>query len=164
GFPIRDEAGKVYRVTGVAEDITERRRADEKIKGLNRVYAVLSGINGLIVRVRDRDELFREACGLAVEAGKFRMAWIGLVDREAGLVKPAASAGEVGDFFESAPLTVVENKPGGHGLAGRAVRDMKPMISNDVQNDPQRLMRKELNERGIKSLAVIPLLVGGEAI
>src|SRR3989449_9729512 len=55
-------------------------------------------------------------------------------------------------------------RSGGHGLAGRAVRDMKSMISNDVTNDPQRLMRKELDERGIKSLAIIPLMVGGEAI
>jgi diguanylate cyclase (GGDEF)-like protein len=40
---------------------------------------------------------------------------------------------------------------------------MKPVISNNVENDPQRLMRKELDERGIKSLAIIPLMVGGEA-
>jgi len=39
------------------------------------------------------------------------MAWIGLVDRAAGLVKPVASAGEVGDFFESAPLAVTETTP-----------------------------------------------------
>src|SRR5207244_5192798 len=122
GFPIRDEAGKVYRVTGVAEDITERRRADEKIKGLNRVYAVLSGINGLIVRVRDRDELFREACGLAVEAGKFRMAGIGLVDREAMLVKPVAWHGTDAGYIALMPLGLVDTDAQGRGLVGRAVR------------------------------------------
>src|SRR5439155_1556065 len=137
---------------------------EERVERLTRVHAVLSGINAAIVRIRDQQELFHEACRIAIEHGKFRMAWVGLVDRAAGLVKPVASAGEVGDFFESAPLAVIENKPGGHGLAGRAVRDMKPMISNDVTNDPQRLMRKELDERGIKSLAIIPLMVGGEAI
>ncbi|TMI01192.1 MAG: PAS domain S-box protein, partial [Betaproteobacteria bacterium] len=66
--------------TGFIRDITNRKEAEEKIRRLNRVYAVLSGINALIVRARDREELLREACGLAVEAGKFRMAWIGLVD------------------------------------------------------------------------------------
>src|SRR5207302_4188913 len=87
-----------------------------------------------------------------------------VVDREAGLVKPVASAGEVRDFFESAPLAVTENKPGGYGLAGRAIRGKKAMISNNVKNDPQRLMRKEMDERGINSLAVIPLIVDGDAI
>jgi hypothetical protein len=44
------------------------------------VYAVLSGINTLIVRVHNRDALFREACRTAVEAGAFKMAWIGVID------------------------------------------------------------------------------------
>ncbi|TMH97510.1 MAG: EAL domain-containing protein, partial [Betaproteobacteria bacterium] len=158
------DAGSTERWFSTLQDITEQKRAEERIKRLNRVYAVLSGINTLIVRVRDREELYREACRIALEAGQFRMAWIGIVDQEAGLVKPVASAGEVGDFFESAPLAVIENKPGGHGLAGRAIRGKKAMISNDIRNDPQRLMRKELDERGINSLAVIPLIVGGEAI
>jgi PAS domain S-box-containing protein len=34
-FPIRDEAGRVYRVTGVATDITERVLAQQKIRSLN---------------------------------------------------------------------------------------------------------------------------------
>src|SRR5213595_2055714 len=58
------------------QDVTEHRLAEEKILRLTRVYAVLSGINGLIVRVRDRDELFRDACRVAVEAGKFKLAWV----------------------------------------------------------------------------------------
>src|SRR5712691_2277995 len=41
---------------------------------------------------------------------------------------------------------------------------MKPVISNDVQNEPQMPMRKECEERGINSLAVIPLTVGSEAV
>src|SRR3989449_9068415 len=158
------DPGSAERWFSTLQDITDQKRAEDRIKRLNRVYAMLSGINTLIVRVRDREELYREACRMAVAAGQFRMAWIGVVDQQSGLVKPVASAGEVGDFFESAPLAVIENKPGGHGLAGRAIRGKKPMLSNDIRNDPQRLMRKELDERGINSLAVIPLIVGGEAI
>ncbi|HYS52090.1 MAG TPA: PAS domain S-box protein, partial [Burkholderiales bacterium] len=72
------------------QDVTEHWLAEEKIHRLTRVYAVLSGINALIVRVRDRDELFREACRIGVEAGKFKLAWLGVVDREAARVKPVA--------------------------------------------------------------------------
>src|SRR3989442_15780310 len=75
------------------QDVTEHRLAEEKILRLTRVYAVLSGINALIVRVRDRDELFREACRIAVEAGKFKLAWLGVVDREVGRVKLVAWPG-----------------------------------------------------------------------
>src|SRR5207253_3217653 len=81
------------------QDVTEHRLAEEKILRLTRVHAVLSGINALIVRVRDRDELFREACRIAVEAGKFKLAWLGVVDREAMRVKPVAWHGGEQDYF-----------------------------------------------------------------
>ena len=151
-----------YATVSTFHDETERKAQRDRIERLTRVYAMLSGINGTIVRVRERRELFDEACRIAVEAGRFRMAWIGLVEGDA--VHPVSSAGDVRDFFERAPLAVVETRPGGHGLAGRAVREMKPMVSNDVQNDPQRLMKAECLERGIRSLAVLPLLLEGKAI
>jgi diguanylate cyclase (GGDEF)-like protein/PAS domain S-box-containing protein len=146
------------------QDITASKQAEQRIKRLNRVYAVLSGINTLIVRAGNRDELFAEACRIAVDHGQFNMAWIGLVDKQAAVVKPVASAGNVGDFFAAAPMAVLENKPGGHGLSGRAIRARKPMISNDVRSDAQRLMKKELESRNINSVAVLPLIVAGEAI
>lgn len=34
GFPIKDEAGKVIRIVGVAEDITERKHADDQLREL----------------------------------------------------------------------------------------------------------------------------------
>jgi PAS domain S-box-containing protein len=69
--PVLDESGKIQHFIAVKEDITERKQAEKKIDGLNRVYAVLSGINALIVRVRDKEELLRGACQIAVEAGRF---------------------------------------------------------------------------------------------
>jgi GAF domain-containing protein len=56
-----------------------RQEQQRHIARLNRIYAVLSGINSTIVRVRRREELFREACRIAVSAGGFRLAWFGLV-------------------------------------------------------------------------------------
>ncbi len=146
------------------QDITETVAAEERIKRLNRIHAVLSGINAAIVRIRGREELFRESCRIAVEAGRFVMAWIGVVDRDASVVRPVASAGDVGDFFDAAPMAVQESTPGGHGFAGRAIRSKQPVTSNDVKNDPQRLMRGKLDQRGVNSLAVIPLLVNDEAV
>jgi len=125
---------------------------------------VLSGINTLIVRVRDREELFREACRIAVEHGGFRMAWIGMADKEAGVVQPIAAAGDVRDFFESARLKLSAADPQRFGLAGAAVQDMKTQVSNDIGKDPQRLNKAEMADRGINSVAIIPLAVGGKAI
>jgi len=113
------------------------------------------------VRAHSRNELFRDACRIAVGAGEFRMAWVGVVDCQAMRVKPVAWDGEVRGFLDAAPLALTETRPGGLGLVGQAVREQRPVVSNDIQNDPQRMMKKECLERGINSLAALPLVVGG---
>src|SRR3989440_1930480 len=163
-FPVSDSEGRVYRIAGVAEDITERKRAADKIRRLNRVYAVLSGINTLIVRARDRDELFRESCTIAVEAGQFPMAWIGLVDRETTRVKPVAWGGAAEQFLASAPLSMSANRATSRGLSGSAISEKKAMIANDIQSDSRTQMKEQCRERGINSLAFLPLIVGDEGI
>ncbi|MEY8876626.1 MAG: response regulator, partial [Leptothrix sp. (in: b-proteobacteria)] len=60
-------------------EMAERLRAEARIERLHHVATLLSEVNSLIVRVRDRSELFDEACRIAVEVGRFGQAWIGLV-------------------------------------------------------------------------------------
>ncbi len=62
---LRSATGEVIGTASIGEDVTERKRAEASIKYLNRVLSMLSGINTLIVRVNDRDELFRGACKIA---------------------------------------------------------------------------------------------------
>src|SRR6266849_5507364 len=146
------------------QDVTEHRLAEEKILRLTRVYAVLSGINALIVRVRDRDELFREACRIAVEAGQFKLAWLGVVDREAARVKPVAWHGGEEDYFQLMPLALNESDPERYGLAGRAIRERRAMVVEDMAKDPRILLRREALKRGFHSLVVLPLLVSDQAV
>src|SRR5205823_1641253 len=106
---------------------------EEKIERLNRVYAVLSGINGLIVRVHDREELFREACRMVLEVGKFPRAWIALVDRTAQRIRPVAWTGD-GPNLEVVPLSIDPAEKRSYGLTGRAVVERTAMVANDMEN------------------------------
>jgi diguanylate cyclase (GGDEF)-like protein len=80
-------AGRIYengslnyrlkRQIGRLEDeITSRQVAEAQVDRLNRVYALLSRLNALIVRVTTRADLYRETCNIAVEQGRFVKAWI----------------------------------------------------------------------------------------
>ena len=162
--PIKDHKGNVTGLVGITRDITERQQAEEKIRRLSRVYAVLSGINSTIVRVRDRDELFREACRIVVEDGKFNLAWIGVVDEAAARIRPVAWQGADPAYIEAMPLGLSEQVPHEYGLGGRAINEHKAMIANDMVNDPRILIRKEARQRGFGSLALLPLFVGEKAI
>ena len=106
-----DEAGTMYRTAII--DITERRHAEERILRLNRLYLVLSETGKAIVRATDRDELFRNICRIVVRHGGFRMAWVGLVDAESGLVQP-------GDGERSGCRLPAQHPHLGQGGTGRA--------------------------------------------
>jgi diguanylate cyclase (GGDEF)-like protein/PAS domain S-box-containing protein len=158
---LRTESGDVVGTAHIGEDITDRSKAEKRIRHLNRVYAVLSGINTLIVRVRDRDELFREACRVAVEAGRFRLAWIGVVDRPANRVRVLAWHGDgVGqDYFNSMPLEL-----DGPGLAGKVALGGKAIITDDMARDTRIQLRQEAAKLDLHALAILPLAVGGETV
>src|SRR5258708_3465264 len=65
-----------------------RQEQQRHIARLNRIYAVLSGINATIVRVRGPGELFREACRISVRAPGFPPARLALLDEKPPTLNP----------------------------------------------------------------------------
>jgi diguanylate cyclase (GGDEF)-like protein/PAS domain S-box-containing protein len=163
-FPIRDRSGQPVLVGGISIDYTDRLRAEEKVARLSRIQAVLSGINSLIVRVRDRQELFNGACRIAVEAGGFALAWIGLLDKQTLDVKPVMWMGNEDGFLKEIRLSARDDIPEGQGVTGRTIRGKKPVIINDIANDPIVKRAKVSLERGFKAIVALPLLMSDEAI
>ena len=162
--PIMDAHGRVVGASKIARDITERKRAERRIRHLNRVYAVLSGINALIVRVHDRDELFREACRIAVDTGNFTLAWIGVVDPTAMRIEIVAQHGGDQEYIARVPLELTNPGAPGSGLAGIAFAGGRPVISNDVSRDARFQLKEESAQRGIRSTTYMPLIFGNAVV
>lgn len=162
--PSVGEDGTINGVYIVAHDITEVKRAEERVRHLNRVYAVLSGINNLIVRTSDREELFREACRIAVDHGAFKMAWIGELDPATLEGKVVAWSGGEESYMAKVRLTAREGTPDSERPACRALRLMQPVICNDIEADPTvAQIRDDLLGWGHKSIGCFPLVVDGRA-
>ena len=163
---LRSAGGQVTGVAALGEDITERREDERKIKRLNRVYAVLSGINTLIVRVRKRDELFHEACRIAVADGQFKIAWLGRVDRAQRRLVPVALAGAEADFLDAVHdrLWLNEEPVPGESLCAEVVRTGRPAVCDDAATDPRILLPGLLARRGVASLAMLPLVVAHQVV
>ncbi|HTA64028.1 MAG TPA: PAS domain S-box protein, partial [Xanthomonadaceae bacterium] len=156
--------GKVIGSASLGEDITERKLAETKIRRLNRVYAVLSQINTLIVRVRDRDELFREACRIAVETGGFYMAFVGVLDRETSRIVPVATAGDDEALVELVRQVLSSVEEASKTLIASSVREKTVAISNDVQHDSRVLLARQYAQSGVLSMAALPLVVADDAV
>ena len=164
-FPIFDEAGRLDRIASVATDITARKRAEKRIGRLNRLYAVLSGINTLIVRADDRDELLRQACRIAIDPGQFMIAWVGLADEAQASVRPIATAGDAGDFLAVMTRALADSGSAMYALVDETMRRRKPAIFNDIGlAGALPPCARKLVERGINSFAVVPLLSDSSAI
>jgi diguanylate cyclase (GGDEF)-like protein/PAS domain S-box-containing protein len=162
-LPLLNDSGDVIGYRGVARDITQRRTQQDRIARLSRIQAVLSGINSTIIRVRERRELFREACRIAVGQGGFRMAWIGLAERGATRATPLVWEG-FDDGYLAAVNAAMGDGDEDPGTVGNAIRRKTMMVVNDIEADPHMISKREALSRGYRSMIALPLLVSDEAV
>ncbi|QIB64833.1 EAL domain-containing protein [Kineobactrum salinum] len=164
-FPVPEPGGGPRRVAGVAADITASKRSQRHIERLNRLYSVLSGINSLIVRVSDRDELLEETCQIAIDPGRFNTVWVGLLEDDGASVSAAAAAGGSEEFFDKLLSTVNAPPADQRCLVTEVLASGNAVLVNDLEQDFEGLaMHQELREADIRAVAVMPLKIGGKVI
>lgn len=159
-----DDTGKPARAIGTCQDITERKQSEARIKYLNRVYAVLSGINTLIVRARDYQELLDEACQIATEAGGFRMSMIVIVDKDTKMPVAITSKGKNAKLLKNIKDVLSSSEGMKNTIVSKAIRNKQAVISNDIKIDQRLLFGKAYSEAGVNSMVVLPLIISGNAI
>lgn len=144
----------------MARDVTESRKANERIARLNRIYSMLSRINETIVRVRDRDQLFAEVCRVSVEVGRLSMVWVGLLDADTLDVLPVAYCGREEGYLQKINIAS-EELPESNGPVGRALREGKYFVCSNIELDECMLpWRDKALKCGYRSLAAFPLRSG----
>jgi diguanylate cyclase (GGDEF)-like protein len=150
----------------VLHDRAERKRAEDELRRLNRLYAMVSGVNALGIRARDRDDLFNNACRIAVEQGEFDMAWVGVIDRSAMRIVPTNWAGGDPQVMVAIQAHFASGEGGLQGatLAARAIREKVPVVANDVRNDKTLVFHWMHADAGLRSIAAVPLIASDTAI
>jgi PAS domain S-box-containing protein len=153
---LQDENVQAFVVN--CRDITERKLAEEKLNHANWLYAFISQINQVIVHSHDADTVFKKACSIAVEFGKFKAAWIGIFDTQnikINLINQAGLLAEDAPRFTDVPLK--ENGPQ-HNI----LRTGNSYICNDVQNDVELTDWKQFALlRGYGSCMILPIKKSG---
>lgn len=148
----------------VFTDISARKHAEKTILRLNRLYAVLSATNHAIVHSSDRQTLFQEFCRVAVELGGFKLAFVGLVDKDTGALEPVASSGET-EYLDCIKMTIKDSEPEGMGPAGISVREGTYHICNDFTENPiTGPWHEKARKYGLYSSATIAIKENREVI
>lgn len=161
--PIYDEKKKVKYLVAEGRDITIRKNAEERIDRLYKLYATLSQVNQNIVRVKDRHELFERICKVCVEFGKFRMAWIGLIDEKTGIIQPAAHYGYEDGYLKKVIIDT-KKEPSINQPIIKAVHTGEVVLNEDIKSELKQEWRDESLKRGYRSLASIPIDLNGKII
>ena len=146
----------VTRAVREAEESRRRLQQDQRTSRLNRVREVQSGISASIVRTRERRQLFQEICNVAVERGQFRMAWIGLTVADTTSVIPVARSGGDDGYVDEVTRRPAEAM-GEHSVIGKAVRQGKEVVVNEIDNEPHVALRERALQQGYGSMIALPL-------
>ncbi|WP_395062375.1 PAS domain S-box protein [Flavobacterium sp.] len=157
-LPVVESEGTVI-CHGIVTDITNRILSDQKIIKANRLYAFISQINQMIVRTTEEEVLYREACNIAVEFGKFTMAWIGMINQETQELVPVMVAGDNKNYLLKAKKIFKENSHYSFfGPIGKAIQDGKYIVCNDIETDVIMLpLKEEALKRGYQSMMSLPI-------
>ena len=160
--PVREADGRITGVIFSATDITERLRMEARLEHINRIYVMMSEINQAVIRTNNRDELFRMVCDSVVQYGKFRLAWIGLLERASGKITPVVQAGVSDGYVEKLDISIYPDQRSGQGPVGRAIRDNRCVFINNFEEESVLMPRQQqAAARGYSGFAVVPLRVGG---
>lgn len=138
---------------------------EKRVVKFKKLYSFISEINQVIVRTSDETTLFQDICNIAIRIGKFRMAWIGILDHETKMIIPVIHAG-----YEKGYLTKIKKiratlTAAGRGPTGEALRKGEYNVCNDIENDPRMVPWKDdAIARGYFSSIALPLKMKGKVI
>ena len=127
------------------------------------MFAALSATNEAILRAKDASELYRKACDAAVYGGNIRIAAVLLPGDEKALQVVAATSQS--GFVPQISISTDDASMYGHGLAGRAFRSGKSVLSNDVlQDEALKPWQAHSLECGVGAALAVPLSVNVQII
>ncbi|HEY7928836.1 MAG TPA: GGDEF domain-containing response regulator [Steroidobacteraceae bacterium] len=164
-------APAVRRALAEADSRAERQRQEVQIAHLTRVLRMLGGVNGAVLRIRDRNELFDECCRLAVAVGGYA-ACVALLQRP-GARELQVIGGAGADAAAEAALRALAIQPQGSGRSINALLEGTgdPLVSQtaDLPAGLRVLIALplQLEQTGMGALLLAtrePALIGAEEL
>ncbi len=150
-------------VTAIIRDVTERNLREEALRRRDRALTMLSRGNRAMLHCTDERQLLDTMCREVVEAGGYKLAWVGYRgDNEAKSITPMAQRGFDDDYLTRATITWADDEFG-RGPTGRAIRTGQTQFSRDVATDPNMAPWREVAlHLGFRSTASFPLKAAGD--
>lgn len=141
-------------------DITERKESEIKLANAYRLYYFISHVNQAIIHNHNEQELFDEVCEIAIKQAKLKMAWIGLADKENGIIKMQAQCGA----SEGTQEILRSYKYVQGGPLDRVLKGADYAVVNDVQKEYKSAWKNFGKNEQFKSAISLPIKKSGEVV
>lgn len=141
------------------------RTTKEKLERLNRLYSILIKINHSVVRAQEHKVLYQEACRIVVEDGLFKIAWIGIINKETCILKPVAQWGFNKEREEQLIDIFTNQGPKQDGIIRYVITTGEHCVSHDIKEQSKGFpWHEDIIKNDINSCAVFPLKNDSEII
>lgn len=145
--------GKIVRLIGTFQDITDRKLGEQEIINLNSLLKSISGVNELIIKETDLKLLMQGACEILEQTRDYRNVEIALPGDETGIIMPFASSGA----YRSREWSLSLN---GEGNAPRCIKECLNTGKSLKITDPDSYCRgcDYFDEHSMHETLIIPIL------
>ncbi len=149
----------------VFTDITEHVKTEERLratirqlKQTDRAFRLLSSGNQTMLKAQEETQLLDDICRVAVNTGRYSLAWIGYVENASEpSIKLMAAYGEDNTFIER---TITATKiHGDDSPFSSALTTGETVVFNQLRNRPEGWWGRILKQHGFSSVIALPLNV-----
>src|SRR6202050_287160 len=148
----------------ITRDVTERKLQEERVGRFTQLLKMRNPIHNAVLRIREPDELFQEACRLATQIGGYDHAVTTLVDPADGRLLPKYRAG-IGGLPGPEGLSEDDDSGLRASTTGQALHTGEVTVCTDLRHGQVTLVaRDELLRLGVRSIVALPLNVEGVSL
>ncbi len=160
--PVYGLDGKPKYLLGVAEDITEQKKAEEALARRATELATVAQVNATASTVLDPDKLLQAVVDLTKERFQLYHAHIYLTNESWNTLLLAAGAGEVGRQMVSDGWNIPIDHE--QSIVARAARSKQSVIANDLVRDANSSFLSHQLLPDTRSEMAIPMIVGDRVL
>ncbi len=145
-------------------DLRPQKEAIKEILKLTRVYSLLSEVNQMIVRVKNKDELLKGVCDISQREGNFKLVWIGRLDKNQNKVEVLYSSGSATEYLTKFNIRFDDEETRNYPTVQCFLTGRFQIISNWELDERVKNFSFYTTEYGIKSSAAFPIKVFGNLV
>jgi PAS domain S-box-containing protein len=153
-FPVRNSEGEVYRIAGIAEDITAKKEAAQRLAGRVRISMLGEDVGRALTQSASLSEALNRCAEALVRHLDAAFARIWTIDETEQILELQASAGIYTNLNGTYSRVSV-----GHLKIGRIAHVRQPHLTNDLQNDSEVDNPEWVKQEGLVAFAGYPLIV-----